>query len=164
MNKNRQIIGELQDFFRHNDASKAIQSIISIMNSLVIQSKVVGPVKNPNCKFTYVQLAKLLILFPFFSIKNVGLYANSGLGQLFSCKKDTFYRFMNNDRTLTARYKQKRGKTVTLIQDSQRSKKQHNTPSRAIRMKGSMSEKAAHCNNVPPNYLIIKQLPFNAPH
>ena len=96
MNKNRQIIGELQDFLRHNDASKAIQSIIGIMNSLVTQSKVVGPVKNPNCKFTYVQLAKLLILFPFFSIKNAGLYANSGLGQLFSCKKDTFYRFMNN--------------------------------------------------------------------
>lgn len=66
------------------------------MNSLVIQSKVVGPVKNPNCKFTYVQLAKLFILFPFFSIKNAGLYANSGLGQLFSCKKDIFYRFMNN--------------------------------------------------------------------
>ena len=49
MNKNRQIIGELQDFFRHNDASKAIQSIISIMNCLVIQSQVVGTVKNSNC-------------------------------------------------------------------------------------------------------------------
>ena len=90
MKKNIQIIGELKDFFRHNDARKAIQSIISIMNSLVIQSKVVGPVKNPNCKFTYVQLAKLLILFPFFSIKNAGLYANSGLGQLFSCKRGYF--------------------------------------------------------------------------
>ena len=46
----------------------------------------------------------LIILFPFFSIKNAGRYANSGLGQLFGCKKDTFYRFMNNGRTLTARY------------------------------------------------------------
>lgn len=46
------------------------------MNSLVIQSKVVGQVKNPNCKFTYVQLVKLIILFTFFSIKNAGLYAN----------------------------------------------------------------------------------------
>lgn len=96
MNKNRHIIGELQDFFKHDDASNAIQSIISKMNSLVIQSKVVGPEKNPNCKFTYVQLARLIILFQFFSIKNVGLYADSGLRQLFSCKKDSFYRFMNN--------------------------------------------------------------------
>lgn len=28
LNKNRQIIGELQDFFKHYDTSKAIQSII----------------------------------------------------------------------------------------------------------------------------------------
>ena len=66
------------------------------MSSLVIQSKVVGSVKNPNCKFTYVQLAKLIILFSFFSIKNAGLYANSDLWQLFCCKKDSFYRFMNS--------------------------------------------------------------------
>lgn len=53
------------------------------MNSLAIQSKVTGPVKNPNYKFIYVQLARLIILFPFFSIKNAGLYANSGLWPLF---------------------------------------------------------------------------------
>ena len=53
------------------------------MNCLAIQSKVTGPVKNPNYKFIYVQLARLIILFPFFSIKNAGLYANSGLWPLF---------------------------------------------------------------------------------
>ena len=52
----------------------------------------------------HIQLVRLIILFPFFSIKNAGRYANSGLGQLFGCKKDTFCRFMNNGRTLTARY------------------------------------------------------------
>ena len=68
------------------------------MDSLTIQSKVVGPVKNPNCKFTFVQVVRLLILFPFFSIKNASDYANSGLGKLFSCKKDMFYRLMDNGR------------------------------------------------------------------
>ena len=67
MNKNRQIIGELQVYL-------------------------------------YIKLVRLIILFPFFSIKNAGRYANRGFGQLFGCKKDTFYRFMNNGRTLTARY------------------------------------------------------------
>jgi len=52
----------------------------------------------------YIQLVRLIILFQFFSIKNAGRYANSGLVQLFGCMKDTFYRFMNNGRTLTARY------------------------------------------------------------
>jgi len=37
MNKNRHIIGELQEFFANNDASKAINSISTIMNSIRIQ-------------------------------------------------------------------------------------------------------------------------------
>lgn len=98
MNKNRQIISELQGFFKHNDASKAIKSIITVMNSLTIQYKVVGHVKNPNCKFTFVQVVKLLILCPFFSVKNATNYANSGFGKLFSCKKDMFYRLMDDGR------------------------------------------------------------------
>ena len=98
MNKNRQIISELQSFFKHNDASKAIKSITTVMDSLTIQSKVVGPVKNPNCKFTFVQVVKLLILFPFFSVKNAAGYANSGLGKLLSCRKDMFYRLMDDGR------------------------------------------------------------------
>ena len=64
------------------------------MNSLAIQGKTVGPVKNPNCKFTFVQVVKLLVLFPFFSVKN----AESGLGKLFGCKKDMLYRLMDDGR------------------------------------------------------------------
>lgn len=66
MNKNRQIIGELQVY---------LYTIGQVDHSV-----------------------------SFFSIKNAGRYANSGLVQLFGCMKDTFYRFMNNGRTLTARY------------------------------------------------------------
>ena len=54
------------------------------MNSLIIQSKTVGPVKNPNCKFTFVQMVKLFVLFPFFSVKTAADYAESGLGRVFS--------------------------------------------------------------------------------
>lgn len=68
------------------------------MESLTIQSKVVVPIKNPNCKFTFAQVLKLLILSPFFSVKNAADYASSGLGKLFSCKKDMFYRLMDGGR------------------------------------------------------------------
>ena len=98
MSKNRQIIGELKSFFKHNDASKAIKGITTVMDSPTIQSKTVGPVKNPNCKFTFVQAVKLLILFPFFSVKNAAHYADSGSGRLLSCKKDMFYRLMDDGR------------------------------------------------------------------
>ncbi len=77
MNKNRHTIGELQAFFRNNDASKAINSISTIMNSIRIQSKVFGSVKNPNCKFTCLQVLQLLLLFPFFSVKNAANYSSS---------------------------------------------------------------------------------------
>ena len=45
MNKNRQIISELKDFFKHNDASRAINAVNNVMKRLVIQAKTVGPVK-----------------------------------------------------------------------------------------------------------------------
>lgn len=96
MNKNRHIIGELQAFFTNNDASKAINSTSAIMNSIRIQSKVIGSVKNPNCKFTCLQVLQLLVLFPFFSVKNAANYSSSSLGKLFACHKDMFYRFMND--------------------------------------------------------------------
>ena len=98
MNKNRQIISELKDFFKHNDSSKAVNAVSNVMDKLVIQAKTVGPVKNPNCKFTFVQLVKLLVLHPFFSIKTPADYADSALGKLFSCKKDSFYRLMDDGR------------------------------------------------------------------
>ena len=96
MNKNRHIIGELQEFFANNDASKAINSISTIMNSIRIQSKVIGSVKNPNSKFTCLQVLQLLVLFPFFSVKNAANYSSSALCKVFACHKDMFYRFMND--------------------------------------------------------------------
>lgn len=98
MNKNRQIISELKDFFKHNDANRAINAVNNVMERLVIQAKTVGPVKNPNCKFTFVQLVKLLVVLPFFSVKTAADYADSALGKLFSCKKDSFYRLMDDGR------------------------------------------------------------------
>lgn len=96
MNKSRKIIGELQDFFANNDASKAINSIATIMTCIRIHSKAIGSVKNPNCKFTCLQVLQLLVLFPFFSVKNAANYSSSALGKLFACHKDMFYRFMND--------------------------------------------------------------------
>jgi len=57
------------------------------MDKLVIQAQTVGPVKNPNCKFTFVQLVKPLVLLPFFSVKTAADYADSALGKLFFYKK-----------------------------------------------------------------------------
>ena len=88
INKDRHIIGELQEFLQtNNDASKAINSISNIMNSIRIQSKVIGLVKNQNSKFTYLQVLQLLVLLPFFSVKNAANYSSSALCKLFACDR-----------------------------------------------------------------------------
>ena len=65
MNKNRHIIGELQEFFANKDSGKAINSLSTVMNSIRIQSKVIGSVKSLNYKFTCLQVSQLLVLFPY---------------------------------------------------------------------------------------------------
>jgi hypothetical protein len=43
-----------------------------------------------------VQVLNLLLLFPFFVVRNAYRYSGSSLSRLFSCEKDMFYRFMND--------------------------------------------------------------------
>ncbi len=96
MDKNREIISELQNFFSSNTIDKPVIAVLTALGKITVRLKAIGVEKNPNCKFTIVQILKLVILFPFFSVKNSFRYAESGLGKLFQCKKDMFYRFMNN--------------------------------------------------------------------
>lgn len=68
----------------------------AIMNIIRIQGKVIGSVKNPNCRLTCLQL--LFVLFQFFSIRNASGYSSSALGKMLVCHKDMFYRFINDDK------------------------------------------------------------------
>ena len=66
------------------------------MECINIRPKQIGAEKNENCKFTNVQVLNLLMLFPFFVVRNAYQYSGSSLSRLFSCEKDMFYRFMND--------------------------------------------------------------------
>lgn len=71
---------------------------MSVMQSIRLREGQLGQVgKNPNCKYTNLQVFLLLLLFPFFMVKNAFNFSNSSLGAYFSCKKDMFYRFMENE-------------------------------------------------------------------
>ena len=67
-----------------------------VMECINIRPKQIGAEKNENCKFTNVQVLNLLMLFPFFVVRNAYQYSGSSLSRLFCCKKDMFYRFMND--------------------------------------------------------------------
>ena len=67
-----------------------------VMECINIRPDQIGTEKKENCKFTNVQVLNLLVLFPFFVVRNAYQYSGSSLSRLFCCKKDMFYRFMND--------------------------------------------------------------------
>ena len=96
MCKDTTIISDLRTFFAKNDADHAIYSLMEVMECIHIQPKQIGMAKKANCKFTPLQVLNLLIIFPFFTVKNAYRYSGSSLNKLFRCEKDMFYRFLNN--------------------------------------------------------------------
>ena len=70
---------------------------MTTIRHLNLRSSCIGFEKRHNSKLTCLQVLELLLVFPFFMIKNPFQYNHSGLSKLFSCQKDMFYRFMNQD-------------------------------------------------------------------
>ena len=96
MSKDTTIISDLRSFFAKNDNNRAIKCIMGVMEHINIRSNQVGVEMRKNCKFTTLQVLNLLMLFPFFMVKNACRYSDSSLSNLFNCEKDMFYRFMND--------------------------------------------------------------------
>jgi len=69
---------------------------MTVMECINIRPSQIGTEKKENCKFTNVQVLNLLMLFPFFVVRNAYQYSGTSLSRLFSCEKDMFYRFMND--------------------------------------------------------------------
>ena len=51
--------------------------IMGVMEHINIRSSQIGEEKKENCKFTTLQVLNLLMLFPFFIVKNASRYSNS---------------------------------------------------------------------------------------
>ena len=98
MNKDRKIVSELSEFFTEKGCGLGIQRILNVLGSLNITERQLAFEKRPNCKFTCAQVIQLMVLFPFFSIRNAANYCSSSLKTLFDCHKDMFYRILSNDR------------------------------------------------------------------
>lgn len=79
MNKDRQIISELRNFFTETGCNLGVQRIMNVLETINITARQMAFEKKPNCKFTCRQLIQMMILFPFFSIKNAANYLGSFL-------------------------------------------------------------------------------------
>ena len=98
MHKDTNIFSEIGKFFKENNASSAMHTIMHIVNSLPLSEKRLFKEESKcNCKMTQLQVLEILLLFPCFMIKNAYNYGSSSLCSLFSCQKDVFYRFLSNE-------------------------------------------------------------------
>lgn len=69
---------------------------MEVAQHLKLSDKSLALESHRNCKYTRLQVLELLLLFPLFMIKNAFHYSDSSLARIISCKKDVFYRFMEN--------------------------------------------------------------------
>lgn len=90
------IFSEISTFFREKEDDKAIRTIMDIAKNLKLSAKTLDLESRWNCKYTRLQVFELLLLFPLFMVKNASRYTDSMLAKVVPCKKDVFYRFMEN--------------------------------------------------------------------
>lgn len=94
LSKDTTILSELKDFFTTSE--KAIDSIFRVLHSIRVSEKQFF--KNDACNVKYRSFDKLtlLLLFPFFDIKDASHFRDSALYKIISCGKDVFYRMLND--------------------------------------------------------------------
>ena len=97
-NKITTIISEVNDFFTSSE--KAINSILTILGSLKLPEKEYELLSKCNNEFRNINKLLLLLIFPFFEIKDAWHFKKSSLYPIMSCGKDVFYRLLNDSNIL----------------------------------------------------------------
>lgn len=87
-------ISELQGFFTSSE--KVIAHLFRVISSLTISKNLFSD--KSNSRYLGKNKLILLLLFPFFSIKNAYNYEGSALHRFMACGKDVFYRTINDSR------------------------------------------------------------------
>ena len=93
-NKSTTIVSEVKDFFTSSE--KAIYTVLAILSSLTLSEKHLGIESRCNNKHKNINKLLLVVMFPFFEVKDSWHYGQSSLYPAFSCGKDVFYRLLND--------------------------------------------------------------------
>lgn len=93
-NKCTTIVSEVKDFFTSSE--KAINTILTVLSSLTLSEKQFGIESKYNNRVKNINKLLLLVLFPFFDVKDPWRYGQSPIFPILSCGKDVFYRLVND--------------------------------------------------------------------
>jgi len=92
--KSTHFIGELQTYFTSGE--KAVTTLFQHLRSLKIYSNMFRAIDKCNTQYSGKQIFTLLLLFPFFTIKDSSHFNESSVYQLYKCGKDVFYEFLKS--------------------------------------------------------------------
>jgi hypothetical protein len=93
-NKSTTIVSEVTNFFTKSE--KAIFTVLTILSSLTLSEKHLGIESKCNNKHKNINKLLLVVLFPFFEVKDIWHYRQSSLYPALKCGKDVFYRLVND--------------------------------------------------------------------
>ena len=85
-----------QYFFIESEDFKALRTIMDVAKPLKLPKNSLSFESHWNCKYTQLQVFELSLLFLLFMVKNAFHYSGSSHAMVMSCKKDVFYRFLEN--------------------------------------------------------------------
>lgn len=88
------IVSEVKDFFTSSE--KALHTILELLSSLTLSEKRLGIESKCNNVYQNINKLLLVVLFPFFEVKDAWGYSQSGLYPALRCGRDVFYRLMND--------------------------------------------------------------------
>lgn len=94
-NKSTTIVSEVKGFFTSSE--KATNTILNILSSLTLSEKQIGLQSKSNNEYKNINKLLLVLLFPFFDVKDAWQYGKSSLFPVMSCGKDIFYRLLNDN-------------------------------------------------------------------
>jgi hypothetical protein len=92
--KSTTFISELQKYFSSDE--KTIQTLFTELRSLKFLNRIFQVFDKKNTQYLNYHRFIMLILFPFFEIKDISHFTQSALYQTFKSGKDVFYRFLND--------------------------------------------------------------------
>lgn len=117
-------LSEIGTFFKRNSADNAMFTIMEVMKGIKMTERVLfGRKSRFNKVYSLLQVLQTLLVYPCFMIRNPYHFDKTPLGRHVGCKKDVFYRFMNdasiNWRKLSYHINLQIWKKVTVRSDHQ---------------------------------------------
>lgn len=97
MGKFTKIPSEIRNLFSEKRQSSIMSDLVSLLESLSLDSRCLGGMKRVNCQLTNLQVFQILIMMPFFAVAGLSHYATSVMSRMFGGKKDILYSFMAQD-------------------------------------------------------------------